>query len=123
MGHKGNDEGINAKIRAKAQNKNKTNNGQPLNVGFPVQFVTAVNKNPATMAMVNPKTISWPCQTMTGMATETFHPATKNKYQTAIDKTAYTAAPRKKIRNPVCKITGQFDDELFILSPFVIPFS
>ena len=74
MGHKGNEAGMKAKRRAKAHSENSANNGIPFKVWIPVQFMTAVNRKPATTAMVNPKTISWPCQTVNGMATKILAP-------------------------------------------------
>ncbi len=74
LGHNGTDAGINAKMRAILQNINNTNKTVPLAVDNPVQLVTAVNKKPATTAMVNPNIISCPCQTVSGIVTKIFPP-------------------------------------------------
>ena len=61
INHAGTEE-TSGRIRPEVQIIDRSNNGQPWSVRIEVQFPTAVNKKPATTAIVYPNNISWPCQ-------------------------------------------------------------
>jgi len=54
-------------ILAAAQSANSNMSGLPKMVGAPVQFLTAVNKNPATIAMPYQYSISCACHWLAEM--------------------------------------------------------
>ena len=55
--------GVNTRILPQTQSAANPINGAPLGVGWFVHARTAVNKNPAITAVVNPNSISCACQT------------------------------------------------------------
>jgi hypothetical protein len=77
--------------------------GRPAKPRWPVQLGTAVSRKPATVAPMNPNSISWPCHSVGGQSVTRVVPRAKLAAHQGTKTTAASPEARKNGRNPYAK--------------------